>query len=573
MKISLQIILILLVFLFHPDVDGQEKYPRGYFRSPIDFPIRLSGSFGELRKNHFHSGIDIRTMGSEGRPVYAVAEGYVSRIVISPGGYGKAIYINHPNGYTTVYCHLKEFNRSIGSWIRKRQYKEESFEQDVAIEPGVLEVGRGDIIAYSGNSGSSEGPHLHFEVRDSATQETVDPLLFGFPFSDQIAPKIKRIRIFPATPESQVNMNSKPVTLTVNGNDGRYTVSGKDQVTVSGDIIFAIESNDYSNDNEIRHGISTVELTVDDVLCFRQTIDRFSFAETRYINAILDYPTLVNAKEKFMRSYVAPNNKLKVFHNVKNRGIVRFDDSKVHQVRYTVKDVSGNRSDLKFSVVSQPAKKSKTSSPVTGKLLKCQVSNQFSAEGVKLDLPADALYEDLDFIYSSSPALENSFSPVHHLHNDETPVHTWCDLWIKPEGIPSDLLSKALIVKVSGDIRPLSVGGKWEDNFLKTRIRDFGDFTVMLDTIPPVITPVNITNQKQIAGQRSVEVKIHDELSGIKTYRGTLNGAWILMDFDAKSEVLEYKVDDDLKTGNNDFQLVVSDKSGNETTYKAVLIR
>lgn len=573
MKVPLLILFFLAVFLFHPEVKGQEKYPRGYFRSPIDFPIRLSGSFGELRKNHFHSGIDIRTLGSEGRPIYSVAEGYVSRIVVSAGGYGKALYINHPKGYTTVYCHLKEFNKTIGSWIRKRQYQEESFEQDVSIEPGVLNVRKGDIIAFSGNSGSSEGPHLHFEVRDSATQEPIDPLLFGFPFNDNIPPRIKRIRIIPATPDSRVNNVSKAVTLIINGNDGKYTVSGKDPVTVSGDIIFAIETNDYSNDNEIRHGISSVELTVDNVICFGQTINRFSFAGTRYINAILDYPMLVNAKEKFMRSYVGPNNKLKVFHNVKNRGVVRFDDSKVHQVRYTVKDVSGNRSDLIFSVASQPAGKSKTSSPVKGQLMKWSDNNRFIAEGIKLELPADALYEDLDFIYTSSPAVENSFSFVHHLHNDETPLHTWCDLWIKPEGIPADLVSKALIVKVSGDIRPLSAGGKWDNDFLKTRIRDFGDFTVMLDTIPPLITPVNISNQKQIAGQRSVEVKIYDELSGISSYRGTLNGSWLLMDFDAKSGILESVVDDAFKSGDNDFQLVVRDKAGNETTYKAVLIR
>ena len=205
--------MFILFFLMQGWLMSQNNYPKYDFRSPVGFPVLLSGSFGEVRKNHFHSGIDIRTDGESGKPVYAISDGYVSRINISAVGFGKAIYITHPNGYTSVYGHLSRFNNVIGSWIKNRQYQKESFEIDITAEPDVLPVRKGEIIAYSGNSGSSAGPHVHFEIRDTPTQETINPLLFGIPVRDNIPPVISNIKIYPLNENSLVNFSNNAIIL------------------------------------------------------------------------------------------------------------------------------------------------------------------------------------------------------------------------------------------------------------------------------------------------------------------------------------------------------------------------
>ena len=214
MRILRTLLFLLTLFVSFGKVEAQSKYPKNYFRSPVEFKILLAGSFGEARKNHFHSGIDIRTEGVTGKPVHAVADGYISRINISSTGFGKALYITHPNGYTTVYGHLEGFNAKIGNWIRSQQYKQESFEVDIPLQPDILPVKKGDIIAYSGNTGASGGPHLHFEVRDAATQDAINPLLFGMPVVDDVLPKIYSIKIYPQGENSLVNFSNNPVSFT-----------------------------------------------------------------------------------------------------------------------------------------------------------------------------------------------------------------------------------------------------------------------------------------------------------------------------------------------------------------------
>ena len=267
--------ILLFIFVFSWNANPQSPYPKNYFRSPVDFGIFLSGSFGEVRKNHFHSGIDIRTEGATGKPVRAVADGYVQRINVSPVGFGKALYIVHPNGFTSVYGHLDRFNSKIGAWSRAEQYKQESFALDISLQPGVLPVKKGDIIAYSGNSGSSGGPHLHFEIRDAGTQETINPLLFGLSVKDMVPPKIYSIRIYPFDDNGLVNFADNPCSRDVSGSDGRYFIKSKDTVRVSGNIIFGIEAFDYLNDSELKTGITTIELWVDTIRNFSQTLDRF----------------------------------------------------------------------------------------------------------------------------------------------------------------------------------------------------------------------------------------------------------------------------------------------------------
>ena len=577
-KILLFFLLILPTVPFQI-IRAQKNDSKDYFRSPVNFPITMAGSFGEIRRNHFHSGIDIRTGGAEGKPVYAIADGYVSRVNISGTGFGKALYVSHPNGYTSLYAHLQRYAGPIAAWIKSRQYSNESFTMDAEVPPGELKIKKGDLIAYSGNSGASGGPHVHFEIRDSKTQEIVDPLDFGFVKPDNSLPGITSVSIYPQDNCALINFSDHQVTLPVVGNAGIYSINQHDTVKVTGNIIFGIATSDAA-DGGLKTGVNVIQLSVDGITVFSQDINRFAFAETRYVNSILDYPAFVLNKRKIQRSYIAPNNKLGVYADVKNRGIVNFSDSKPHKIKYVVKDAFGHSSELIFWVKSHPppnigARPGNGGDAVNGSDQKFTYKNdnQFIRDNLKFEVPKEAVYEDFPFIYQESASVRGSFSPVHRLHNKLTPLHTWCNLSIRCNDLPPKLTSKALIVSVVAGDKFSTVGGKWENGWVTTRIRDFGNYTVAVDTEPPVIKPVNIFKNKNIRKQSSIRMLISDNLAGIDSYRGTLNGKWILMEYDAKTRSLVYAFDDHIKTGKNQFVLTVTDAVGNTSRYEAALIR
>ncbi|NQV01808.1 MAG: M23 family metallopeptidase, partial [Bacteroidia bacterium] len=259
-------LLIALITLFaNPSAYSQSSYPQTLFRSPVDYDLSLSGSYGEIRPNHFHSGIDLRTGGETGKPIYAASDGYVARIFVSPLGFGKAVYINHPSGYTTVYAHLDRFRGKIASYALNQHYSKESFNIDVTVPSGKIQVRKGEVIGYSGNSGSSAGPHLHFEIRDARTQEPLDPLSFGIPIKDNLPPQIRWVKIYPFGHSGMVNFSDNPKALQDSGSSGTYGIKKSDTVMVSGDIIFGIEAYDYHEGSSIRCGIKSIELRVDGV--------------------------------------------------------------------------------------------------------------------------------------------------------------------------------------------------------------------------------------------------------------------------------------------------------------------
>ena len=550
--------------------------PRKYFRSPVGYPITLSGAFGEIRRNHFHSGIDIRTDGVQGKPVYAIADGYVARVFVAPGGFGKALYISHPNGYTSVYGHLKAFAGPIGNWVRTRQYREESFAIDAEIDPGTLCVKKGDLIAWTGNSGSSAGPHLHFEIRDSRTQEVVDPLDFGFMTPDKIPPKITSVKIYPMNPVSMVNFTGNALLLPVTGTNGTYRLKSADTIRVTGNIAFGIETSE-NNDGSLRTGVHAIDLLIDGTMVFSQNIEKFAFSETRYVNSLIDYPTFVRSKRKIQRSFIAPNNRLRIYKNVVNNGMATFSDNRLHLVQYRVTDAFGNRSEIRFYLQSHlPAPSGGRYVPAKPSGIQefsWQKENRFERSDIRLTVPGDALYENLSFEYHVSPQAANTLAGIHHLHLTDVPLHTFCTLAIKADRVPPSLQSKALIVSVDPGGRISSRGGSYDHGWVTTKIREFGTYSVAVDTESPVIRAVNIFPNKKVTRQVSILVKISDDLSGIKTYRGTLNGKWILMDYDEKNRLLTYQFDDRMKPGKNLFLLTVTDAAGNSSRYEAALIR
>ncbi len=556
---------------------GGDKYPTHYFRSPIDFSINLSGSFGEIRQNHFHSGIDIRTEGVEGKPVYAVADGYIARVFVSPWGFGKALYVNHSNGYTSVYGHLKSFSGPVKNWIRDQQYKLESFALDKELTQGLIKVKKGEIIAYSGNSGSSGGPHLHFEIRETKTQETIDPLKFGLMTPDALPPQISCIKIYPLDENSLVNFANKQILMPVTGSNGNFRLTASDTISVSGNIIFGVEARDQPVGKGFKTGVSSIHLFIDGQPVFEQHLERFAFSQTRYVNSLMDYPAYMKNRRKIQRSYIAPNNKLNIYGPVIDRGIQHFSDNKTHEIRYEVKDVFGNTARLKFMVKSHPLPgkggRPETPSQTGDQLFTWERENVFTRSDIRFTAPVNALYEDLAFEYFSSPSSQGTITRIHHLHDQYTPLHTQCTLSIKVDQLSSSLTGKAVIVELDAKNHKVSKGGEYRDGFITTKIRNFGNYAVAVDTVAPVVRPVNCFPNKKVSNQYNIRIRISDNLSGIKSYRGTLNGNWILMDYDAKKNMLSYSFDERMKKGKNIFKLVVTDAVGNSTRYEAALIR
>lgn len=575
LQIQALVVLLLLSLLANPRLFSQDKYPKGYFRSPIDFTPSLSGTFAEIRSGHFHSGIDYRTAGVEGKPIYAAADGFVSRIRISPVGFGKAIYLEHPNGFTTVYAHIRNFAPNIQKYVIREQYKQELFDVNLYPERNTMKVKKGDVIAWSGNSGSSSGPHLHFEIRHTDSQKPVNPKYFGLNIRDDIPPVMQALKIYAASAYTTINGQPRDLIIELDGANGKYWLKQDQPIQIAGDIALGIQVYDKHNHSNLRNGIAIMHIYIDKKKVFSYKIDDFDFAETRYVYAVIDYEEQVRNKKRFIQTRVLPNNPLKIYPLISNGGIFNFNESKNQSVLIEVEDSSGNQASLEFRVLSSPSSLLPLVQPETDNktLFRYNHINRYQTDNFLIEIPENALYEDIWFSFREGGQLSETISPVFYVHDIYTPVHAYFTIAIKTENLESEKQDKAIIVRLDDEGEWSPEGGRLRDGFVTSSTRSFGAFSVKLDTIAPEINPLNISDNKNIAKQKEIRIKIKDDLSGIKTYRGTMNDQWILMDYDPKNELLVYEIDERTKKGSNQFSLLVEDQVGNKSVYQAILIR
>ena len=560
---------ILFLFLFFAAIPASKsqllisnnKYPLVDFRPPLSItPPALSGSFGELRSNHFHSGIDLRTNQREGYPVYAIADGYVSRIRIQSSGFGIALYINHPNGYTSVYGHLQRYNAKLSAKAKTIQYEKKSFDIDEFPSADLIPVYKGEIIAYSGNTGSSGGPHLHFEIRDTKTEATINPQLFGIEVPDRVKPVVSALYAYRLDNQPFSEFTPKiPIPLV--GTGGAYRVNGP--VSLNGEIGFGIVTTDRHTGMSGTNGVYSITLEVDGRPVFTSALERFSFDNSKGINAHIDYPTFLNTRRSIQKSFVAPGNPLQIYTNLENSGRIRFNDGLLHNLKYIVTDVKGNTSTISFQVQASANPVVAVPRPLKGMLFPYNQVNEFKTDSVFVQIQHGNLYNDLDFVYKAGTQLApRGYSPIHHIQNRLTPLHTGFDLWIKPAVSLAGLEEKALIVSNTG----ASQGGKFEDGFVKAKPRSFGSFYIAVDTIAPTIAPVNITDGKSMRGIGKMNFKIRDNLSGIKSFNGYIDDKWVLMEFDAKTATLSHTFDGSVSNGKHKLTLIVVDMKDNSKT-------
>jgi murein DD-endopeptidase MepM/ murein hydrolase activator NlpD len=557
----------IILFFTALTISAQNNYPKDYFRSPLDIPLQLSGNFGELRSNHFHAGFDFKTQQKEGLNIYASAEGYISRIKIAHGGYGKAIYITHPNGYTTVYGHLQSGYGEIEKFIKNEQYKAKSFEIDLYLTPNNLPVKKGDIIAISGNTGGSDGPHLHFEIRDTKSEKIINPLFFGFDaeIKDSKKPFFMGLYVYPIGENSVVNQSKRPLLLTYNKQpDGNYVC---EKITANGKIGFGIVVNDYDDVSWNTNGVFKVATFLNGNPSFGYTFDTFSFDETRYINALIDYERFKKEKQRIQKLFAVNPYPLSILTTDSNYGIIDISNNVTKLYKIEVSDFNGNTSRISIPISHSNLIANVAEIPKTSKYhVKTKRDNIFSLENVTVTIPTNTFYEDF---YMDFEVKNNTVK----IHRDIIPAHLSFQIAIEDSISPEKDREKMFIGYFDGKKINYYTTKRYKNTF-SIYTKTLGEYRLVKDSVSPEIILAKNIAEKWISDRKTIQLNISDDLSGIKTYEGYLNGKWILLEYESKLKRLTHKFSDGIVAeGKNELKVIVTDNVGNSTIFETHFFR
>lgn len=562
-----RIILAIIVQLSLIQSFGQSSSP---FYPPLKIPMYLSGNFGEIRSDHFHSGIDIKTQGSTGHHVFAIEAGYISRIKVQANGYGKSIYLAHPDGHTSVYGHLDQYREDVAAFVKEQQYRRKSHQLDLYLEPGDFKVEKGAFIAYSGNSGSSMGPHLHFEIR-TANQHPTNVLEYGFPIKDNIAPRFKGLYIYPLEKSARVNGSDEKQFFKLVIDQGVYTIPWGTRIEVEGKIGIGVEVYDYLDGASNRCGVYTLEGFVEEEAFYRLEMKEFSFSETRYVNAHIDYGEKINSRKTIHRLYRLPNDKLRIYSDLQNEGVLDMPVGENQNIKVVASDVAGNIARLSFKLTATASSADPVSAKNTNEqLMKYNEVSRFDNGTVKVEVPANALFEDIEFHYSETPPSNGFLSNNYHIHSSQTALFKAYTLSVPAPDLAPEYRDKLIFVSYDAEEKKInSAGGSYQNGRVQAKLRSFGEYALSLDTIAPEIIPLKGSALKDQSGRKSLRFTILDDLSGIEKYEGYLDNRWVLFEYDPKNDLLIYTFDGDrISSGQeHELELYVSDSQGNVNLY------
>ena len=529
------------------------------FQSPIDYEISLAGNFGEPRPHHFHGGLDIKTEGVEGKHIYAIGDGYVSRVTVGLYGFGNAVYITHPSGHTSVYCHLKSFSPRIKAALRRYQYKHKTCVADARLTPLDCPVSQGQFIALSGNSGSSTAPHLHLEIHDTRTWDMLDPYPFLADFiNDTVPPRAHGFMACPQDHYSSFNGSS---------NNSQFTIQSSKLLTAWGRVGFALWADDYMQGSYNHYGVYDTRLLVDGQEVFHSCVNRIPVSQNRLVNSWGDYDHWLHRRAWFLRSYKEPGNNLAILSTDQSRGIVDFNEERDYHLEYILSDYKGNEAHYNFIVKGEKT----TPSPIPDsmnatedRLLRWNQTNTYSIPGMQLVVPYGMLTNDVHIHPSVKEAIGlDALSDIYTFHNHSLPLvaDATVSLYVQ---CPVEDTSK-LYVSSDGVFQ----GGDYTDGWVSGRLRDLGAaYTLAYDNESPVVHPVTMTAPRLV-------LTATDTKSGIASWTATIDGRFVV--FDAIEKTTSYVCD--LRetwlppTGNTHrLQFTITDNRQNTSTFDTTFI-
>jgi hypothetical protein len=555
--------LILSFQLGYAQIENWEIVP------PLDPVTTLSGNYTELRRNHFHGGLDFRTGGVEGMSIFAIDEGYVSKIHISARGYGKLVYIQHPNGYTSLYAHLKEFVPRLDSIVTARQYEKETFEIIIDLLPNEYPVKKGERFAYSGNSGSSGGPHLHFEIRKK-DQTLVNPLQLNnyLGIVDKRPPRIFGVKVYGMEKKGVVNDGREKKMKVITNNKTR-SLQGASNLTAWGEIGFAVSAKDYMTGTSFAFTPRTLKLYIDNQLVSDIKINNINYYVGRAFNSFIDHAEWVQTKEFYMKSFRDPNSPLQVYGDTGYQGTYTIDEERKYPVRYEVYDDFGLKDVISFSIQGKKTRLPEQQEFSAGYIPYTKAA-VFEEDDFLMYFPENVLYThiNIDYYQNESPKF---YSAIHKAGDKKIPLHSFCDISIK---LTKDSLlekEKYFIARLNEDnIIQASCGGIYIDGYIIGKTNELGKFAVAVDTEKPKITALNTTN---LQSRPYLRFRIFDGLSGIATYNGYIDGKWVLFEYDAKTNSINCNLNKTTlqRNRNHKFQLEVTDNCGNTATYEKTI--
>ena len=553
---------LLCVFFVSAQVFAPKNYPAGYFIYPVDARIGLAANFGELRSNHYHMGLDCRTNQVENRKVSAAADGYIARISVAPFGFGRAIYINHPNGLTTLYGHLNNFYPELENYLKEQQYNLESWQVNLEFPSDLFPVKKGQFIAFSGNTGGSQGPHVHFEIRDTKTDKVLNPLLFKLPIPDNVPPTLVHLYMFD---RCKSTYSQSPKLLAIKKEGGKYTTT-QSLISVHTDkISFGITANDKQTGSNNPNGIYEGIIYLDGLPLSGFQLDSISYDDTRYLNAHIDYKTRAAGGPYIQHLSRLPGYPQGVYKDVNGDGVIELNDDKVHEIKIVIKDANNNTSVLGFKIkkglIVEKGFAGDSSNYFQQKEFHPGFVNIFDNENIQVTLPPSILYDSVSFNYTKKNAISpDAFSEVHSVLSGLVPAQSAFTIKIKPNKIIADTVEDKILMKRTWKGKSEMMKAEKENGWYVAKFRAFGDFELVLDDKSPVIG--GLADNSNLSKSRSIIFRPTDNSDEIKSFQAMLDGKWLRFTND-KGRSFIYIFDEKCPPGKHELKIIVEDLAGN----------
>ena len=550
-------ILIFIFFNVKAQIFPSKNYPQGYFTWPVMATKALAANFGELRPNHYHMGLDCKTDKKQNLQVLAAAGGYIAKVKIEPSGFGRSIYINHPNGLTTLYAHLNDFNPALEKYVKEQQYKLKSWKVFLDIPADLFPVTKGMFIAYSGNTGGSQGPHLHFEIRDTKTDKVLNPSLFGFPIPDIVPPNVLRLALYD---RGISTYEQSPKFYPVKKVNDVYITSPALIISNTDKVSFAISAFDRYNGSSNRNGIYEAVLYDNETPIVGFQMDSISYDETRYLNAHIDYKLRSSGGPFVEHLSKLPGYVNGIYKTVNGDGVISLEDDSIHNIKIIVKDANSNTAVVKFQIKRGPEFVPKTKSDQTAFFKQKEFHpgfiNVFENSTISFYLPENALYDSIRFQYKE--IVSPSAYTIYQLHNVSAPVHVYFPVSIKASSALSGKMVMHRFVNGKDDYAKAD----YENGWYKVSFREFGNFQLMIDTIPPAITPIGFKEGMNCTKLNRLAFVIIDNTEEIKNFTATLDGNWLRFSND-KGRTFIYIFDEMCPAGEHELKITAEDCVGN----------